>query len=341
MTALGATPAPDGTTARASATALQRVQAPVHDRLEQVTEEMWRAVTTDAPLVAQMSAHLMAMRGKMFRPTLVLLSSAVEDHPEPSAVTLAAAIELVHLATLVHDDAIDHSVLRRGMPTLNSLFNHQISVIMGDFLYSSALNQLVAVGNIEALRALTRASTEMTIGELKQLAMTSPLEFSEADYFALIRAKTASLMSAACEIGALCGASEYREALARYGEKLGMAFQITDDLIDYTEAPATVGKPTGIDLREHKVTLPLIAALREMPRASRQKVEALFAAPKPTDEAIAEVIGIVSENGGLDYARAAGSRFADEAEETLSALPDTVARSALFESISYVMERHA
>jgi octaprenyl-diphosphate synthase len=302
---------------------------------------MWQAVATDAPLVSQMSAHLMAMRGKMFRPTLVLLSSSIEDRPEASAITLAAAVELIHLATLVHDDAIDHSVLRRGMPTLNSLFSHQISVIMGDFLYSSALTRLVAVGNLEALRVLTRASTDMTIGELRQLAVTFPLGFSEEDYFTLIRSKTGSLISAACEIGTLCGASEHRDAMARFGEQLGMAFQITDDLIDYTEAAATAGKPTGIDLREHKMTLPLIAALRTMSSGERASVESLFAAETPDDRAIAKVIGIVTANGGLEYAREAAARHAAEAAGTLAALPDTVARAALFESISYVMERHA
>jgi len=341
MTVLGASPAPEGTTSKASAASLQRVQAPIRERLDNVTGEMWRTVATDAPLVSQMSAHLMAMRGKMFRPTLVLLSSAVENRPDHSAITLAAAVELIHLATLVHDDAVDHSVLRRGMPTLNSLFSHQISVIMGDFLYSSALTRLVGVGNLEALRVLTRASTEMTIGELRQLAVTSPLEFTEGDYFTLIRSKTASLISAACEIGTLCGAAEHRETLARFGEELGMAFQITDDLIDYTEAASTTGKPTGIDLREHKMTLPLIAAMRTMSATERRTVESLFAAEHPEDQEIAEVIRIVTANGGLDYAREAAARHAAEAAKTLDALPDTVARAALFESISYVMERHA
>jgi len=339
MTALGAaSPAERGAV---SVNALQRIQQPIRGRLDAVSEEMKRTVASDAPLVGQISAHLMGMRGKMLRPTLVLLASATDEKPEPAAVTLAAAVELIHLATLVHDDAIDHSILRRGMPTLNSLFSHQISVIMGDFLYSTALTRLVALGNLGALEALTRASTEMTIGELRQLAVTNPLEFSEEDYFALIRAKTASLMSAACEIGALAGASAYREPLARFGELLGMAFQITDDLIDYTEAAATAGKPTGLDLKEHKVTLPLIAALRVMPQPARSRVESLFASEAPDDDSIGEVIGIVADNGGLEYAREAGSRFAVEAEKTLEALPDTVARSALIDSISYVMERHS
>jgi octaprenyl-diphosphate synthase len=341
MTALGAAPAPEESTTHSQLGALPRIQEPVRERLDAVTEEMWRAVAADVPLVAQMSSHLMAMRGKMFRPTLVLLSSSVENRPDPAAVTLAAAVELIHLATLVHDDAIDHSILRRGMPTLNSLFNHQVSVIMGDFLYSTALSRLVTQGNLGALQALTRASTEMSIGELRQLAVDDPLEFSENDYYALIRAKTASLMSAACEIGALCGASQHRQTLARYGELLGMAFQIADDLIDYTEAEATAGKPTGLDLKEHKMTLPLIAALRTMPSSARARVESLFASDSPEERAIAEVIGIVGETGGLDYAREAGSRFAAQAEDTLRILPDTVARTALIDSISYVMERHA
>jgi octaprenyl-diphosphate synthase len=271
----------------------------------------------------------------------VLLCSAVEDRPEPHAVTMAAAVELIHLATLVHDDAVDHSVLRRGMPTLNSLFTHQISVIMGDFLYSIALARLVALGDMAALRALTRASTEMSVGEMRQLSLDDSLSFSEDDYYSLIRSKTASLMSAACEVGSLAGAREHREVLIQYGEALGMVFQIADDLIDYTEAQETAGKPTGLDLKEHKVTLPLIAALRNMSQGDRSKVNALFANENPGENEVGEVIQIVRSSGGLEYAREKGEVFAQQAREALSLLPDTVARQALFESISYVMERHA
>ncbi|MBA2707542.1 MAG: polyprenyl synthetase family protein [Gemmatimonadaceae bacterium] len=320
---------------------LLRIQAPVRQSLDAVAEAMSRAVANDAPLVAQMGHHLMAMRGKMFRPTLVLLSSDVEGRSEPQAITLASAVEMIHLATLVHDDAVDHSVLRRGMPTLNSLFSHQLSVIMGDFLYSTALTELVALGNLDALRALTRASTEMSLGEMRQLSVTEALAYSEEDYYGLIRSKTASLISAACEVGALCGASQYRRELVRFGEALGMAFQIADDMIDYTEAKETTGKPAGLDLREHKVTLPLIAALRTMTPRQRATVDNFFELPEPDNAAIAEVIEIVTTGGGLDYARQQGTSFASEARVALDGLPDTVARQALIESISYVMERHA
>ncbi len=320
---------------------LQAIQRPVADKLDRVLQAMGSIVANELPLVGQVSSHLLAMRGKMFRPTLLLLSSESAGAPRDEAVTLAATLELIHLATLVHDDAVDHSVLRRGMPTVNALFSHQISVIMGDFLYSTALTHLVGLGNLEALQTLTRASTEMTLGEMRQLAVSDPLRFTENEYYALIRSKTASLMRAACELGALAGAREYTGSLGDYGENLGMAFQITDDLLDYREQVETTGKPSGLDLREHKVTLPLIHALREMSAGSRKEVERLFQADDATDEDIASVVHIVEENGGFDYARAQGEEFAERAHEALADLPETIARRSLAASISYVMERHS
>jgi octaprenyl-diphosphate synthase len=323
------------------AVSLQAIQEPIRDRLNAVSRAMGSIVASELPLVGQVSAHLLAMRGKLFRPTLLLLASDVENNSEEKAITLAASLELIHLATLVHDDAVDHSALRRGMPTVNALFSHQISVIMGDFLYSTALTHLVSLGDLEALQALTRASTEMTLGEMRQLAVTDPLQFSEREYFDLIRSKTASLMRTACELGGLSGARDHSAALGDYGENLGMAFQITDDLLDYREVKETTGKPSGLDLREHKVTLPLIYALREMSGASRSEVEKLFADESASDDDIARVVRIVAESGGFEYARQRGEEFAERAEDALSNLPDTVARRSLSASISYVMERHS
>ncbi len=320
---------------------LQAIQFPVRSKLDDVSRAMATIVASELPLVGQVSAHLLAMRGKLFRPTLLLLSSEVEETPEAQAVTLGAVLELIHLATLVHDDAVDHSTLRRGMPTVNALFSHQISVIMGDFLYSTALTHLVGLGDLQALRALTRASTEMTLGEMRQLGVTEPLEFTESEYYDLIRAKTASLMRTACELGALSGARSHCGALGEFGENLGMAFQITDDLLDYREEKETTGKPSGLDLREHKVTLPLIHALREMSPASRREVGRLFERETVSDDSIARVVQIVADSGGFEYARERGEEFAGRAHDALSDLPDTVARRSLSASISYVMERHS
>jgi octaprenyl-diphosphate synthase len=326
---------------RADVATLHDIQTPVRDRLEDVSAEMWRLVATDLPLVAEVNQHLAGMKGKMFRPTLVLLASAVDDRPERRAVSFAAALELLHLATLVHDDAVDHSVLRRGMPTINALFSHQISVIMGDYLYTRTLAALVEMGDLEVMRVFTAASTEMTLGEIRQLGAFDALAFGEDDYDRLIMAKTASLFGAACEVGALCGAGRFREPLRRYGERLGRAFQIADDLLDYTEQSDVTGKPSGLDLKEHKVTLPLIGALRVAGPAARRQVETLFATPEPDDRQVAEVVQIVAEHGGLEYARRRGEEASREAEEALAALPDSAARTALLDAIGYVVDRRS
>ncbi len=321
--------------------ALAEIQAPVSARLEQVIEEMRRIVTADLPLIEQVSGHLLQMRGKMFRPTLALLASATDDAPDERAITLAAVLELMHLASLVHDDSVDHSALRRGLPTVNSLFSHQVSVIMGDFLYSRALEALVQLGDIELLRVLTSVSTQLTVGEMRQLSAVDALTFGVDDYDALIQAKTASLLSASCETGALCGAARHRAALARYGERLGMAFQVADDILDYTETASVTGKPSGLDLREHKVTLPLILALPEFDASARQRVDALFATDEPSSMQIAEVVALVTEAGGIDAARRRGEQFARAAEDALASLPDTSARAALADAILYVTDRRS
>jgi octaprenyl-diphosphate synthase len=250
-------------------------------------------------------------------------------------------VELIHLATLVHDDAVDHSVLRRGMPTINALFTHQVAVIAGDFLYSRAVQELVRLADMEAFGVIANASNELTQGEMRQLSALDALAFSEDDYEFLIRCKTAALFKASCEVGALCGAPRFRDRLARFGERLGMAFQVQDDLLDYTEGSATTGKPTGLDLKEHKVTLPLIDALRTMSPGGRRTVDALFANPTPTDAEVAEVVAVVREAGGLDYARRRGEEYAAQAEEALAGLPESPVREALYDALAYVLDRRS
>jgi octaprenyl-diphosphate synthase len=321
--------------------ALREIQEPVRERLEDVVVEMRRIVTADLPMIEQVSGHLLQMRGKMLRPTLALLASEIDGTPDRRVVTLASIVELMHLASLVHDDSVDHSALRRGLPTVNSLFSHQVSVIMGDFLYSRALEALVALGDLELLRVLTGVSSQLTIGEMRQLAAVERLAFTESEYESLIEAKTASLLSAACETGAMCGAERHRTALRRFGGRLGMAFQVADDILDYTETSSVTGKPSGLDLREHKVTLPLIAALPRLTAAGRRHVESLFATDVPTDEQIHDVVALVTEAGGIDAARRRGEQYASEADAALRGLPDTPARTALADAILYVMDRRS
>lgn len=318
---------------------LADLQAPIVDRLTEVQQELRRVVAADFGLIAEVNSHLFQMQGKMFRPTLLLLADEAVGGRDPRAVRLAAVVELIHLATLVHDDSVDHSVLRRGMPTINSLFSHQVSVIMGDYLYSRAVIELVSLDDLAPLRVLSRVTNEMTVGEMRQLLAHDRLGYTEEDYDLLIKAKTASLLSGACEVGALRADPAERDALRRFGEALGMAFQIIDDLLDYVGDESVTGKPTGSDLREHKVTLPLIAALPRMTEAERREVQALLQSPEPTDAQIAAVIGAVGRAGGLEYARGRAQALAQVADGELDLLPPTPARDLLRASITYVLDR--
>ena len=188
---------------QAASVTLPDLQRPVAEALDTVTAEIGRMIAAEVPLMQEVNRHLLLMKGKLFRPTLLLLTDEACGTADPRAVSLAAIVELIHLATLVHDDSVDHSVLRRGMPTVNTLFSHQVSVIMGDYLYSRAIIELARLDDLEPIRVLARVTDAMTVGEMRQLAAYDALDFDERQYELLCRSKTASLFAAACEVGAL------------------------------------------------------------------------------------------------------------------------------------------
>jgi len=318
---------------------MSSIQETVAERLEVVQKEIGRIVVSDFGMIKEINECLLSMKGKLFRPTLVLLANKVGGEPSKDAVTLGALVELVHLATLVHDDAVDHSVLRRGLPTVNALWTHQVAVIMGDYLYSRSVSELVRMKKYSALSVLANAANQMSIGEMRQLTSVEALEFSEEDYDRLIECKTASLMSAACEIGSLDGESQYSQTLADYGHNLGMAFQISDDLLDYRGDEAITGKPTGQDLREHKVTLPLVASLTKMSKVELKKTKNFFTLVEPTDRDIEEIVGIVRASGGLIYAESKANLYAERAKELLRTLPMSPSVTALNNAVTYAVTR--
>jgi octaprenyl-diphosphate synthase len=337
-----APPARSGREASATAgVTLADIQRPIAPQLATVTSELARVIAADMPLIQDVNRHLLRMKGKLFRPTLLLLAHEATGARDPRAVSLAAIVELIHVATLVHDDSVDHSALRRGMPTVNSQYSHQVAVIMGDYLYSRAIIELVRLDDPEPLRVLSRVTNAMTVGEMRQLLAYEVLGFDEREYELLCRSKTASLFAAACEVGSLRAGAPERRAMRRYGDALGMAFQIADDLLDYTEAEAVTGKPSGLDLREHKVTLPLIAALRRMAPDERREVESLFRETAPADAQVARVVQLVEQSGGLDYARERAAAFAAEAEAALDDVAPSPARDALRDAIAYAVERRS
>lgn len=318
---------------------LAEIQAPVRREVDAIFEKLAHVVKADVPLMNDVSEHLLRIKGKMFRPTLLLLSAQAVGKITAKEITLGTAVELVHIATLLHDDSVDHSALRRGQPTVNAEFSHEVAVIMGDYLYSRAIEQLVLLESQQPLEIMSRVTNQLTIGEMREVVAHDGLDFSEADYESLILAKTASLMAGACELGALAGGVEWRDPLRRYGTNLGAAFQITDDLLDYTATEAATGKPVGQDLREHKVTLPLIAAMPRMSSGERRQVETLMADPAPDDSTISAVIQIVDARGGIVAARERALQMAHCAEVELDEIPSGIARDALSASITYCVER--
>jgi octaprenyl-diphosphate synthase len=318
---------------------LADIQSLVEGRLDEVMDELQRIIVAEFDMIEEVNEYLLLLRGKLFRPTLVLLSNQVGGASSDHGVTLASVVELVHLATLVHDDAVDHSVLRRGLPTINALWTHQIAIIMGDYLYSRAVTELADLGDITAVGVLARAANEMSVGEMRQLTSYDALDFTEDDYYRLIAAKTASLMAAACEMGSLSGPPENREALRSYGHNLGMAFQIADDLLDYTGSADVTGKPTGHDLRERKVTLPLIGALKSVTPKQREEIRSFFTLVEPTDADIAAIVQIVEDCGGLDYARGRATEYSAAAEAALDDLPEGSAVEALKMAVAYATGR--
>lgn len=318
---------------------LDEIKAPVRERLDLVKAALLRMVPSGFDSLDEVGDYLFSRSGKLFRPTLLLLSNGVGDRSDEEAVRLGAIVELLHVATLVHDDAVDHSVRRRGMPTVNDRWTHQVAIIAGDYLYSRAVIEITALGRLEPIEILARTANQMTVGEMRQLVLHDRLDFTRADYDRLCECKTASLFRAACELGAMAGVAAYREPLAEYGYHLGMAFQIIDDLLDYAETAEVTGKPSGQDLQEHKVTLPLIAALPAMDAGERARVEALFADPEPGVDAVREVVELVARHGGLDVARDEARSRADRARERLDGLAEGQCLDALHAAVDYVVER--
>ena len=309
--------------------------------MDAVVDELRRMILADSTMINEVNEHLLRMRGKLFRPTLLILSAQATGESTPQDVKLAAVVEHIHLATLLHDDSVDHSVLRRGQPTVNAMFSHQIAVIMGDYLYSRAIIELVELDDPIPLKVMSRATNEMTVGEMQELKAYDVLDYSEDDYDALIRSKTAALMSGACDIGARRADTRVRDHMRRYGLLLGCAFQITDDVLDYTQSQSVTGKPSGQDLREHKITLPLIAARSRMSAAELEQVEHLMAEPEPSDDLIADVIAAVLRVGGVELAREKAVRLSLQAESELNGLPEGPARQALRDCLAHAVDRRS
>jgi len=306
-------------------TIAQQITAPIRAELEELESELGATFTSDVPLVSAIGAHLAAMKGKRIRPVLALLAASLGRPQASTAVRIATAIELIHTATLLHDDSIDRSHLRRGLPTVNRLWNDQASVIMGDYLFCKAFRMLYQSGLVDVAAVLSAGSDSMTYGEMFQMDLRTRPEIDEPTYLRMITYKTASLFASACEAGALAGglAPEACSKLRDYGENLGVAFQIVDDVLDFVGDPRAMGKPVGNDLKDGRVTLPLIVALRAAGTAGTPGV-----LERVRGGELAETVEFIRANGGLEYSYDLARGYADKSKTCLAGLaPSPAARS--------------
>jgi octaprenyl-diphosphate synthase len=309
--------------------------------LRRVEEKMGLESISSVNAVTAINCHLQKSGGKRLRPTLVLLSCQLFGEPNEAAIALAAVVEMVHTATLVHDDVIDEAQTRRNQPSANVLFGNQTSVLSGDWLYMQAFQIALRSRNFRVLDLLIGLTQLMVEGELLQLERLGRLEISEADYMELLDRKTASLFSVCARLGAMAGGSgEADEAkLGEFAWNLGIAFQLVDDVLDFTSRETVLGKPVGNDLREGKVTLPLIYALEDATPGERQQVETVLRERSYGSVSFGTILAIVTRYRGVERAMERAAIFTDHARVLLHQFPDSPYQRALLSVTDLVTAR--
>lgn len=319
---------------------LEQIRRFIEADMQRVDAVIRRRLHSDVVLIRQVSEYIIASGGKRLRPALVLLSAGAFGYQGDKHYDLAAVVEFIHTATLLHDDVVDESSLRRGRQTANALFGNAASVLVGDFLYSRAFQMMVGVGSHRVMEILSDATNIIAEGEVLQLMNCHDPDIDEERYLQVIRYKTAKLFEAACRLGAVLGGADgaNEEAMAAYGMHLGTAFQLIDDVLDYSGQQEQIGKNLGDDLAEGKPTLPLIYAMRR--GTADQAALVRRAIEQGGLEDFAAVSAAIRETGALEYAAAAARREADTACAAIAHLPDSNYKQTLLELAAFAVSRN-
>jgi octaprenyl-diphosphate synthase len=319
----------------------ERVGGLVGDDLRLVEEEIRRELDSPVTLIQDMGEYIAGAGGKRLRPMLLLLAARLAGAHGSRCVRLACVVELLHTATLIHDDVVDQAPLRRGRPSANAQWGDDASVLVGDHLYSKSFAMLVRDNDRAVMETLARATVSMTEAEVFQLERKRSGLLTEADYIRIISQKTASFISACCRIGGLLGdiGPEQVEALTRYGLDVGVAFQISDDSLDFVADQSRLGKAVGADLREGKRTLPLIAMLKRASPAEDERVRLLLRRPTLSPAEVEEIRHLVVEHAGVEYAMEWAHEYASAAKRDLEAFPPSEERETLALIADFVVDR--
>ena len=320
---------------------LSLLRALVRDDMRQVNVVMGQALESSVPLIPQLGMHLFEAGGKRLRPMLTLAACRLCDAPKDGAIGLAAAIEFIHGATLLHDDVVDESSLRRGRATANALWGNKESILVGDFLFARAFGLMVAQGSLPVLDLLSQTAARLSEGEVLQLSVTGDLTTDEATCIEVMTSKTAPLFEAAAGVGALLTQTtpEQKKALRDYGRALGICFQIVDDVLDYVGEACDFGKTVGADFQERKVTLPVVFAYHDASASQRLFWERFFAGEEEYPGDWDEAMEYLYAHNAFERALEKAQSFATQAYEVLSLFPQGPARAALEEIISFSLHR--
>ena len=318
-----------------------QIKEPVNEEMELFENKFREAMSSKVALLNRITYYIVNRKGKQMRPMFVFLAAKLLNNGEVNERTYrgASVIELIHTATLVHDDVVDESNKRRGFFSINALWKNKIAVLVGDYLLSKGLLLSIDNGDFDLLRIISVAVREMSEGELLQIEKARRLDITEEVYYDIIRQKTATLIAACCSLGACSVKPESTdvETFRKFGELCGMAFQIKDDLFDYGEEK--IGKPTGIDIKEQKMTLPLIYTLNNCSKSEKRWLINSVKNHNKNKKRVREVIAFVKANGGLDYAVQKMLHFKEEALKLLEAYPESQYKSSLELMVNYVVDR--
>jgi octaprenyl-diphosphate synthase len=320
---------------------LQKILRFAEEDLARVEAEIRQELRSEVDQIGEIGRYLLLSGGKRIRPILLLLTAKLADYAGDRIVPLSAMVEFMHTATLLHDDVIDHSPRRRGYPTVNSRWGSALSILVGDFLYAKAMALVVADGDPQILQEITRVTMTMTEGQVMEMLKAGDITLAEPAYRRIVQQKTAALFGACCFIGGVLGGlpASQREGLRRFGLTFGSAFQLVDDTLDFTGKEERLGKPVGSDLREGKVTLPVIVSLQNaLPEESAMVLDFIRSADKSA-EAFQRILAVVQKYNGIEYTLKEAGRYVEQAKLELQAFTDAPAYDLLMELTDFIVKR--
>ena len=320
---------------------LKRITRPIFDDIKLFEEEFKNALHSEVRLINMIGKYIIHHKGKHIRPILTILSSRVCGQPTLNSYRAAAMIELLHIATLIHDDVVDEAEKRRGFPSINRVWKNKIAVLMGDFILSKTLINMVGLKDFAALQLIADTAEKLAAGEILQIEKSLTRSMTEEVYYDMIYQKTASLISSCCELGAITstGKDKDRLAMINYGTKLGMAFQVKDDLFDILGNEKTTGKKIGADVKRNMITLPLIYAYKKISKTEYRQVKKILSQKKKTRSNLNDLKEIIDRAGGFNYAMQKISEFNNQAIDALSPYPDSPYKKSMVDLISFNAQR--